>query len=161
MIETELSFVETTLLGMQRRLDGPGASFPPTELYSEGWMLRLLMELSAAGSIDALGSWTNRTHWFSEARLASSFAPRWRKDPIGEGATHADGIIGDFGPVRDRRPACRRPVPRRANHLRRVITEVDEAGTRLALMPRYRSAPRARSNTPGALSASPRPKRRG
>jgi hypothetical protein len=38
----------------------------------------------------------DRARWYSEARLRSPFAPRKREDPLGEGFTNADGIIGQF-----------------------------------------------------------------
>ncbi len=34
--------------------------------------------------------------WYSEARLASTFLPRYRGDKLAEGYTHADGVIGHF-----------------------------------------------------------------
>jgi hypothetical protein len=34
--------------------------------------------------------------WFSEARLASAFLPRYRGDTLAEGYTHADGVVGHF-----------------------------------------------------------------
>lgn len=73
------------------------ARFPATEIFNEGWMLRLLL--------DALQEYNNDNHplqfssqstWYSEARLTSPFHPRVKGDPLGEGFTHADGVIGHF-----------------------------------------------------------------
>ena len=70
---------------------------PPTELYNEGWMLRLVLD------------WFDRNHlvehalaimpqarWYSEALLPSAFRPRHRGDRRAESFTHADGVIGHF-----------------------------------------------------------------
>jgi hypothetical protein len=75
----------------------PGAPLPPTELYNEGWMLRLVL--------DCLARHPNSTHplalddgarWASEVLLPSRFLPSRRGDPLGEGFTHADGVVGHF-----------------------------------------------------------------
>jgi hypothetical protein len=73
--------------------------FPPTELYNEGWMLRLCLDWFARTGDGA------RTHplsvppgcrWYSEALLATQFKPSNREEGLGEGYTHADGVIGQF-----------------------------------------------------------------
>jgi hypothetical protein len=69
---------------------------PPTALYNEGWMLRLVLEWFArhppAGHpLDVLPG----SSWRSEALLGSAFAPRFRGDPLAESFTHADGVIGN------------------------------------------------------------------
>lgn len=70
---------------------------PPTELYNEGWLLRLVLdwfsrhpETEHPLSVPADG------RWYSEALLASQFLPRWRGDPLAESYTHADAAIGHF-----------------------------------------------------------------
>ncbi len=79
------------------RSSTPKANFPPTELYNEGWMLRLLLDWLASNpglghDLDLVAS----DKWYSEALLPSPFAPRFRGDRLGESRTHADGVIGDF-----------------------------------------------------------------
>lgn len=73
------------------------ARFPPTEIFNEGWMLRLVL--------DAVQTLNIRNHplafcdgaaWYSEARLSSPFRPRARADRLGEGFTNADAVIGHF-----------------------------------------------------------------
>src|SRR3954471_17890060 len=79
------------------RCGQPNAVLPPTELFNEGWMLRLVLDW-AASHPSALGPLTfeDGSTWYSEALLGSRFRPRKRGDPSGEGFTHADGIIGHF-----------------------------------------------------------------
>jgi hypothetical protein len=70
--------------------------FPPTEVFNEGWMLRLLLDaLQTVDVRDPLG-FLEGAMWYSEARLSSPFCPTKRQDPLGESFTHADGIIGNF-----------------------------------------------------------------
>ena len=71
--------------------------FPPTLIYSEGWMLRLVLywfqSHQAPGHV--LNFHPGAT-WFSEALLPSPFRPRHRGDPRSEARTHADGVLGHF-----------------------------------------------------------------
>jgi hypothetical protein len=69
----------------------------PTELYNEGWMLRLILDWSErhAKSSHPLHFFPN-ARWCSEGMLASQFLPRFRGDPLAEAWTHADGVIGHF-----------------------------------------------------------------
>jgi hypothetical protein len=73
------------------------ATLPPTELYNEGWLLRLVLD-----SFDRLRlgghplSIAEGARWYSEALLASRFLPTRRGDPLAESFTHADGIVGHF-----------------------------------------------------------------
>src|SRR3954452_12700286 len=73
---------------------GEGHSImPPTELYNEGWLLRLVLDwfwqhrdeqksiIFAPGAI-----------WYSEALLPSRFFKAAKK----EGYTHADAVIGEI-----------------------------------------------------------------
>ena len=76
---------------------GDGTPFPPTVLYNENWMLRLVLDCLAASPSDsspvpvAIGA-----RWYSEARLPSAFLARYRGDPLAESHTHADGVLGHF-----------------------------------------------------------------
>lgn len=73
------------------------AVLPPTALFNEGWMLRLVLDWAShhPSAISEL-IFTKGSRWFSEALLPSRFRPRRRADPAGEGFTHADGVIGHF-----------------------------------------------------------------
>jgi hypothetical protein len=74
--------------------DGPLCRFPATEVFNEGWMLRLVLD-----AFDRLAikehplSFQSASTWFSEARLESPFRPRSRTDTRSEGPTNADGVI--------------------------------------------------------------------
>jgi len=72
-------------------------TFPPTLLYNEGWMLRLVLDYYSnnSGSANEL-SFIDNSKWYSELLLPSPFSPRYRGDKLGEGYTHADGVIGNF-----------------------------------------------------------------
>jgi len=76
--------------------------FPPTQLYNEGWMLRILLAIQAEEKECFPFSYHQRARWFSEAELNSPFLRRWRttknrpKDELAEGHTHTDGAIGHF-----------------------------------------------------------------
>lgn len=79
------------------RCGGPDKNFPPTDLYNEGWMLRLVLDLfSFNPGIDHDLAFTTTDKWYSEALLPSAFLARVRGDKLAESWTHADGVIGDF-----------------------------------------------------------------
>lgn len=72
---------------------------PPTQLYNEGWMLRLTVDRFASLALE------NERHmlavppgcrWYSEALLPSAFLAESRGDSRAESWTHADGVIGHF-----------------------------------------------------------------
>lgn len=70
---------------------------PPTDLYNEGWMLRLVLDwLSSHPGRDTLIPYPHDARWYSEALLPSAFLPRKRGDKLAESWTHADGVVGNF-----------------------------------------------------------------
>ena len=72
-------------------------NFPPTLLFNEGWLLRLVVNwFSTSGLTGHPLSFPKDGHWFSEALLPSAFLPRFRGDPLAESHTNADGVIGHF-----------------------------------------------------------------
>ena len=76
---------------------GGQPNFPPTLLYNEGWLGRLVMQWFSAHPVpDHPLHFPPGAKWFSEALLPSAFRPRRRGDPLGESRTHADGVIGHF-----------------------------------------------------------------
>ncbi len=71
--------------------------FPPQILYSEGWMLRLIINCFSINNIqDHPLSFPEDGTWYSEALLPSTFLARFRGDKFSESYTHADGAIGHF-----------------------------------------------------------------
>lgn len=82
---------------MLQMCGGDDRLFPATELYREGWLLRIVLDwFSTHGVLDHALSFSKGARWFCEAQLPSAFLPRRRKDPLGESRTHTDGIIGHF-----------------------------------------------------------------
>jgi len=82
---------------MLQACDSDSPLFPPTELFNENWMLRILLDWYATyGRNSSLLGFVNDANWYSEALLPSPFRPRHRKDPLSESHTHADGVIGQF-----------------------------------------------------------------
>ncbi|MDP3089112.1 MAG: hypothetical protein Q8N04_00385 [Nitrospira sp.] len=71
--------------------------FPATEVFNEGWMLRLVLD--AIQSLNVPNhplSFLQGANWYSEALLSSPFRSRFKSDPLGEGFTNADGVLGHF-----------------------------------------------------------------
>jgi len=75
----------------------PGRVFPATDLYNEGWMLRLIIDwFSRNTQVDCDIRFSKNAQWYSEALLPSAFFARQRGDKLAESWTHADGVIGHF-----------------------------------------------------------------
>lgn len=92
------------IAALLERSVGPEKNFPPTDLYNEGWMLRLVLDwLSSNPGIDHDLAFVTTDKWYSEALLPSAFLPRVRGDKLAESWTHADGVIGDFVIGEDRK----------------------------------------------------------
>lgn len=71
--------------------------FPPTLLYNEGWLLRLVIDWFSRNDVPEHHlTFLKGSRWYSEALLPSAFLPRSRGDPLGESWTHVDGAIGAF-----------------------------------------------------------------
>jgi len=70
---------------------------PPTELFNEGWMLRLVLDwLDRHRDHPHVLAFEPGARWYSEALLPSRFLPRTRGDRLAESFTHADVFIGHF-----------------------------------------------------------------
>lgn len=70
---------------------------PPTELYNEGWMLRLVLDwFDQHRELRHELSFLPHARWYSEALLPSRFLPQQRGDERAESFTHADGVVGHF-----------------------------------------------------------------
>ena len=89
-----------TLEGIHALIDAAETEphrFPPTLVYSEGWMLRLvLLCFQTNGAPGHILAFHSGATWFSEALLPSPFSPRHRGDRRAEARTHADGLLGHF-----------------------------------------------------------------
>jgi hypothetical protein len=68
---------------------------PPTELFNEGWMLRLVLDwFDRNRQAQHELSFEPDATWYSEALLPSRFLPLARSDSLAESFTHADGVTG-------------------------------------------------------------------
>jgi hypothetical protein len=77
--------------------EGGKPAFPPTALFGEQWLLRVVIDwFEAQGGDRYPMSPASEARWFSEAWLPSAFLPRHRGDHLGESRTHADAAIGHF-----------------------------------------------------------------
>ncbi len=86
-----------TFLNLLSNINHDNPNFPPTILYNEGWLLRLVVDWFSKSEVAGHPlSFPKGGHWFSEARLHSVFLPRFKGDPLAESHTNADGIIGHF-----------------------------------------------------------------
>jgi hypothetical protein len=60
-------------------------------------MLRLVLDAMRTLEIKSGPlAFSDGATWYSEALLGSQFALRWKADPLGEGFTNADAVIGHF-----------------------------------------------------------------
>ena len=74
-----------------------GRSFPPTVLYNEGWLLRLVLDWFSTHRVMGHGlDFHDESRWYSEALVPSPFLATRRPDPLAEGWTHADAAVGHF-----------------------------------------------------------------
>jgi hypothetical protein len=72
-------------------------AFPPSLLFNEGWLLRVVLDwFSRHGGDRYPLSPRPGARWFSEAWLPSAFLPRYRGDRLAESRSHADGVLGHF-----------------------------------------------------------------
>lgn len=77
---------------------------PPTDLYNEGWMLRIILDWFSKNKVPRHPlNFPENGNWFSEELLRSAFLPRHRGDKFAESWTHADGVIGHFNIGQDGR----------------------------------------------------------
>ena len=71
--------------------------FPPTLLYNEGWLLRIILAWYSSHEVkDHALFFSEGARWFSEASLPSAFLPRFKGDRLAESHTHLDGVMGHF-----------------------------------------------------------------
>jgi hypothetical protein len=85
------------IINMLRTCDTEHGVLPPTEVYNEGWMLRLILDwFSRQPASNHQLAFEEGARWYSEILLPSQFLPRFQMDPQAETYTHADGVIGHF-----------------------------------------------------------------
>jgi hypothetical protein len=81
---------------MLRRAGTDSQLFPPTILFNEGWMLRLVLAAHEKGINCLPFPLLPGSSWYSEARMPSKFLRRFGGDRLAEAWTRADGIVGRF-----------------------------------------------------------------
>ena len=136
--------------------DSDDRVFPPTFLFNEGWVLRLVLDwFSRSGRSDHPFGFLPGAGWFSEGRLSSEFAPRHRGDTLAESWTHADAVIGHFdldrGLIRVRSEATQLVVIE-AKLFSRLSPSITNAAA-------YDQAARTVACIAAVLSSAPRPPR--
>ena len=90
------SQIPDEILDMLERVNNEERVLPPTILFNEGWMLRLVLAAQHRGINCLPFSFLAGSRWFSEAQLRSKFHPRFRGDRVAETRTHVDGVVGHF-----------------------------------------------------------------
>jgi len=85
------------IIKMLQTCDTDRGVLPPSEVYNESWLLRLILDwFSRQPASDHQLSFEKGARWYSELLLPSQFLPRYQRDPQAESYTHADGVIGHF-----------------------------------------------------------------
>jgi hypothetical protein len=85
------------IINMLQTCDTDHGVLPPTEVFNEGWMLRLILDwFSRQPASDHQLAFEKGARWYSEILLPSQFLPRYQKEPQAEAYMHADGVIGHF-----------------------------------------------------------------
>jgi predicted RNase H-like nuclease len=80
-----------------KQCDSSERVFPATELFNEGWLLRIILDwFSGQRNLRHPLAFTKKCRWFSEGLIPSQFLARFRGDPLAESWTHADGLIGNI-----------------------------------------------------------------
>jgi hypothetical protein len=89
--------ITARIKAMLEACEGGNPAFPPTALFGEQWLLRVVIDWFERHGGDRYPmSPASGARWFSEAWLPSAFLPRHRGDGLGESRTHADAAIGHF-----------------------------------------------------------------
>jgi hypothetical protein len=90
--------MKNEIIQILEKADKPNSNIPPTLLYNEGWMLRIILQQIKEKRIihKDLTYPNDDIDWYSEALLPSPFLARNRGDNLSESYTHADGVVGKF-----------------------------------------------------------------
>jgi len=79
-------------------------TFPPTILYNESWLLRIILDWFSTHQVPNHPlTFLQDAHWFAEAALPSQFLNNPNGTRLAEGWSHADGVIGHFDVGKDRK----------------------------------------------------------
>jgi len=71
--------------------------FPPTTIYNERWLLRLVLDWFSTNPIEGHPlNVTEKGRWFSEVSLPTTFTGSGKAARLAETSTHADAVVGHF-----------------------------------------------------------------
>jgi len=71
--------------------------FPPTTIYNERWLLRLMLDWFSAHPIEGHPlNVTEKGRWFSEVLLPTTFTGSGKAARLAETSTHVDAVVGHF-----------------------------------------------------------------
>ncbi|WP_406699130.1 hypothetical protein V5E97_09645 [Singulisphaera sp. Ch08] len=89
--------ITESIKGMLEACETGHPVFPPSVLFNEGWLLRIVLDWFEHHGGDRYPlSPRPGARWFSEPWLPSAFLPRYRGDRLAEARSHADGVLGHF-----------------------------------------------------------------
>ncbi|MBN2302833.1 MAG: hypothetical protein JXQ72_00050 [Anaerolineae bacterium] len=85
------------VLAMLQTCTAGSPLFPPTTLYNQTWLLRLLLNWYSAFNLpDHPLTFPNGARWYSDGLLPSAFLSRHTDDRLAEKRMQAAGVIGQF-----------------------------------------------------------------
>ena len=83
------------VMSLLKELEGDKPHMPPTMLYNEGWLLRIILHWFYQTQVTGHAfSFLPQAGWYSEGLLSSKFQSKHQGDPLGESYTRADGVLG-------------------------------------------------------------------
>ena len=89
--------ITARIKAMLEACESGNPAFPPTTLFGEGWLLRVVLDWFATHGGDRYPlSPQADARWFAESWLPSAFLARYRGDDLAESRTHADAVVGHF-----------------------------------------------------------------
>jgi hypothetical protein len=92
----QISRVEQSILEVFRSIKTSAPHICATELYCEGWLLRLAMTAWSNGIRCLPFAPAPGSRWFAEPLLYSAFLAEGRGDSLAETHTEADAVVGQF-----------------------------------------------------------------
>jgi hypothetical protein len=97
MVASEVALMFGTIAEVFASYPQDSLPFPPTKLYNEEWLVRLVLHwMSQHQGQGGRLAFAEGARWYSEAALPTAFPPQKRGDGLGETCTHPDGSIGHF-----------------------------------------------------------------
>ena len=85
------------VMSLLKELENEKPHMPPTTLYNEGWLLRVILHWFYQNQVSGHPLYfLPGAEWHSEGLLSSKFLPAYLGDELAESYTHADGVIGNI-----------------------------------------------------------------